>query len=85
MGGFHAYPESPSRGSVPCRLSVGADDSLYPDTLLLRERALAEGVDLECMEKEGLPHPFLFAPIPEARPVIDRFVERLQHEARCSS
>jgi acetyl esterase/lipase len=84
MGGFHTYPGSPSLGSVPF-LTVGTDDSLYPDTLLLRERALAEGVDLECIEKEGLAHLFMFAPIPEAKPVIDRFVERIKHAAVCSS
>ena len=85
MGGFHAYPGSPSLGSVPLLLTVGTDDSLYPNTLLLRKRALAEGVDLEFIEKEGLLHPFLFAPIPEAEPVIDRFVECLKHAAVCSS
>jgi hypothetical protein len=36
-------------------------------------------------EKEGLPHLFIFAPIPEAKPVIDRFVECLKHTAVCSS
>ena len=65
-------------------LLVGTDASLYPDTLLLRERALAEGANLEFIEKEGLAHLFMFAPIPEAKPVIDRFVERLKHAAVCS-
>jgi acetyl esterase/lipase len=72
-------------GIGPLLLTVGTDDSLYPDTPLLRERALAEGVDLEFIEKEGLAHLFMFAPIPEAKPVIDRFVERIKHAAVCSS
>ena len=71
-------------GIGPLLLTVGTDDSLYPDTLLLRERALAEGANLEFIEKEGLAHLFMFAPIPEAKPVIDRFVERLKHAAVCS-
>lgn len=72
-------------GIGPLLLTGGTDDSLYPDTLLLRERALAEGVDLEFIEKEGLTHLFMFAPIPEAKPVLDRFVERLKHAAVCFS
>ncbi|GER89855.1 hypothetical protein KDW_40170 [Dictyobacter vulcani] len=45
-----------------------------------RKRFLSEkGVDLEFIEKEGLSHLFQFAPIPEAKPVIDRYVERLKH------
>lgn len=74
-------------GIGPLLLTVGTDDSLYPDTLLLRERALAEaeGADLEFIEKEGLAHLFMFAPIPEAKPVLDRFVERLKHAAVCFS
>ncbi|GHO58529.1 hypothetical protein KSB_70040 [Ktedonobacter robiniae] len=45
-----------------------------------RKRSLSEkGVDLEFIEKEGLSHLFQFAPIPEAKPVIDRYVERLKH------
>jgi epsilon-lactone hydrolase len=47
----------------------------------LRERPLAEGVDLEFIEKEGLAHLFTYAPIPETKPVVDRFVERLKHSA----
>lgn len=74
---------SPIYGSLagigPVLLAVGTDDILYPDTLLLRERALAEGVDLEYIEKEGMAHLFMFAPIPEAKPVIERLVERLKH------
>ncbi len=75
----------PLAGIGPLLLAVGTDDSLYPDTLLLRERALAAGVDLEFIEQEGLAHLFIFAPIPEAKPVIDRFVERLKHAPVCSS
>lgn len=73
---------SPINGSLTdigsLMLVVGTDDSLYADTLLLRKRALAEGVDLEFIAKEGLPHPFILAPIPEAKPVIERFIERLK-------
>lgn len=80
---------SPINGSLagigPLLIAVGTDESAHADTLLLRERALAEGVDLEFIEKEGLPHLFMYAPIPEARPVIDRFVERLKHKIRSSS
>ncbi len=76
---------SPINGSLtgmgPLFLAVGTDDLLYPDTLLLRERALAEGVELEFIEKEGLPHLFMYAPIPEAKPVIERLVERLKPSA----
>ena len=80
---------SPINGSLagigPLLLAVGTDESFHPDTLLLQKRALAEGVDLEFIEKEDLAHLFLFAPIPEAKPVLDRFVERLKHAAVCSS
>ncbi len=74
---------SPINGSLagigPLLLAIGTDESIHPDALLFRERALAEGVDLEFMEKEGLAHLFQFAPIPEAKPVLDRYVERLKH------
>jgi epsilon-lactone hydrolase len=80
---------SPINGSLagigPLLLAIGTDESIHPDTLLFRERALAEGVDLEFIEKEGLPHLFQFAPIPEAKPVIDRYVERLKHATVSSS
>jgi hypothetical protein len=42
-------------GIGPLFLAIGTDESLYPDTLLLRERALAEGVDLEFIEKRAWP------------------------------
>ncbi|GHO90268.1 esterase [Reticulibacter mediterranei] len=74
---------SPIHGSLagigPLLIAVGTDELFLPDTLLLRERARAEGVDLEFIEKEGLAHLFMFAPIPEAKPVVDRLVERLKH------
>jgi acetyl esterase/lipase len=72
-------------GIGPLLLVIGTDESIHPDTLLLRERALAEGVDLAFMEKEGLAHLFQFAPIPEAKPVLDRYVERLKHAPVSSS
>lgn len=74
---------SPIYGSLagigPLFLAIGTDESLHPDTLRFRERALAEGVDLEFIEKEGVAHLFMFTPIPEAKPVMDRLVERLKH------
>jgi epsilon-lactone hydrolase len=74
---------SPINGSLagigPLLLTVGTDESFYFDSLLLKERALAKCLHLEFIEKAGLAHLFIFAPIPEAKPVIDRFVERLKH------
>lgn len=68
----------PIAGIGPLFIAVGTDEAFHPDTLLLRERALAEGVDLEFIEQEGGAHLFMFAPIPEAKPVVDRLVERLR-------
>ncbi len=71
----------PLAGVGPLLVAVGTADLLHPDALRLRERALAAGVDLEFIEREGLPHLFMYAPLPEAKPVVERLVERLRPAA----
>lgn len=72
---------SPIYGSMagigPVFVAIGTHDSLHPDAVAFRERARAAGVDVEFIEGEGLAHLFMFMPIPEAGPVMDRIVERL--------
>lgn len=66
------------RGIGPVLVAIGTDDLLHPDTVVFRDRARAAGIDIEFVEEEGAAHLFMLMPIPEAKPVIDRLVERLQ-------
>jgi triacylglycerol lipase len=65
-----AHPQvSPLFGSMaglpPIVIFVGTFDVLYPDTVRLQQRALAEGISVETIVADGLVHVWpLYAPSP---------------------
>jgi acetyl esterase/lipase len=57
----------PLAGLAPVRIWVGTRDLLLPDALRLRDRAAAEGVDVEVTVREGAVHVYPLTPTPEGR------------------
>lgn len=64
-------------GLPPITLYVGTRDILWPDTVLLAERAREAGVEVELVEEQGLVHVHPLLPIPEGRAARDRIVHDL--------
>jgi acetyl esterase/lipase len=59
--------EGPLAGLAPVRIWVGTRDLLLPDALRLRDRAAAEGADVEVTVREGAVHVYPLTPTPEGR------------------
>jgi acetyl esterase/lipase len=57
----------PLVGLAPVRIWVGTRDLLLPDALRLRDRAAAEGADVEVTVCEGAVHVYPLTPTPEGR------------------
>jgi acetyl esterase/lipase len=57
----------PLAGLAPVRIWVGTRDLLLPDALRLRDRAAAEGADVEVTVREGAVHVYPLTPTPEGR------------------
>lgn len=78
-----AHPQvSPLFGSMaglpPIVVFVGTFDVLYPDTVRLQHRALAEGISVDTIVADGLVHVWpLYAHLPEARAIRSRLFAAL--------
>lgn len=56
---------------------VGTEEILLLDSQRLRDRALAEGIDLHYYEYEGMTHDFPLQPVREAEDALQKIVEHL--------
>ncbi|KDN81718.1 hypothetical protein KCH_64380 [Kitasatospora cheerisanensis KCTC 2395] len=69
-------------GLPPIEVHVGTHDILYPDTLLLRDRAGAAGTEVTLHVTPGAFHVHVLAPVPEGREARDRIVAGLPTAGR---
>jgi len=72
------YLVSPVYGSLeglaPITLFIGTHDILFPDCRKLRERAEAEGVNLNYREYEAMLHDWMLISLPESKQVLREIV-----------
>lgn len=59
---------------------IGTDDSLLPDSRLLRDKLLQEGVETEYWEYEDMMHVWPLFPMPEAEDALCRLQNLIQHD-----
>ena len=64
-------------GLPPMTVYVGTRDILWPDAVVLAQRAKAAGVEVELVEAPGLMHVYPLVPVPEGRAAADRIVHDL--------
>lgn len=76
-----SYLASPVYGScrdlAPVTVFIGTRDVFLPDCRKLRERAAAEGVEIDYREYEGMVHDWMLGPLPEAKQVLNEIVAML--------
>jgi acetyl esterase/lipase len=69
-GGFNGFPKTV--------LFLAENDITYPDQLLVVQKLKAEGVDLEVILGEKMPHIWPFLPVmKEARVALYQLIDRL--------
>jgi monoterpene epsilon-lactone hydrolase len=61
-------------GLPPLTMYVGTRDILWPDALVLAERAKAARIEVELVEAKGMMHVYPLLPVPEGRAAADRIV-----------
>lgn len=66
------------RGLGPLTVYIGTRDILWPDTLLLRERASAEGVEVDLHEQPGLVHVYPLTPTRTGQTAREHIVTTLR-------
>jgi epsilon-lactone hydrolase len=67
----------PLVGLAPVHVYVGTREIVLPDALSLRDRARAEGADVEVTVCEGAVHVYPLVPAPEGRAEARRIVEEI--------
>jgi epsilon-lactone hydrolase len=67
----------PLTGLAPIDVYVGTRDICLPDSLLLRDRALAEGAPLRLTVCEGAVHVYPLVPAPEGRAAAREIVREI--------
>jgi acetyl esterase/lipase len=65
------------RGLAPITLFIGTRDILFPDCRKLRDKAAAEGVQIDYREYEGMVHDWMLGPLPESKQTIREIVSTL--------
>ena len=77
-----SYLVSPVYGSLkdlaPVSLFIGTRDILFPDCRKLRDRAAAEGIQINYREYEGMVHNWMLGPMPEAKQAVREIVETIR-------
>ncbi len=75
------YLVSPLYGSLndlaPVTLFIGTRDIFLPDCRKLRNKALAENVNFNYREYDGMVHDWMLGPLPEAKQVLREIVAQL--------
>jgi acetyl esterase/lipase len=73
------YLVSPVYGSLndlaPISLFIGTRDILFPDCRKLRDRAEAEGVELNYHEYESMLHDWMLISLPESKHALKKIIE----------
>jgi epsilon-lactone hydrolase len=64
-------------GLPPLTIYVGTRDILWPDALVLRERARAARVEVDLVEAKGMMHVYPLVPVPEGRAAQGRIVREV--------
>ncbi|MBU1145234.1 MAG: alpha/beta hydrolase [Firmicutes bacterium] len=77
------YLLSPINGDLknlpPISLFIGTFDILWPDCVLLKEKAIKEGLSINYYEYIGMCHDFPLLPIPEGKLAVKQIVELIKH------
>ena len=75
------YLVSPLYGSLhnlaPVTLFIGTRDIFLPDCRKLRNKAIAENVNLNYREYDGMVHDWMLGPLPESKQVLREIVIQL--------